>query len=112
MINVWRSIRSPVEQSPLALCDARTVADQDLVTAERRAADRIGELQLVNWNPKHHWSYYPLLNKDEALLIKTFDSALDGRAHRAIHTAFHNPSAPQNVVPRESIESRMLVFYE
>ena len=48
----------------------------------------------------------------EALLIKTFDSADDGRARRSIHTAFDNPRAPADAPPRESIESRLLVFYD
>ena len=45
-------------------------------------------------------------------MFKTFDSARDGRARRSIHTAFNNPLAPEDALPRESIESRMLVFYE
>jgi hypothetical protein len=48
----------------------------------------------------------------EALLIKTFDSADDGRATRTIHSAFENPLAPADAPPRESIESRMLVFFD
>jgi hypothetical protein len=111
IVNAWRSIRDPVVQSPLALCDTRTISDQDLVTSERRAMGRIGELQLVSWNPEHQWYYYPLMNRDEVLLIKTFDSARDGRARRSIHTAFIDPSAPEEAPPRESIESRILVFY-
>jgi len=47
----------------------------------------------------------------EALLIKTFDSAMDGRARRSIHTAFSNPLAAPDAPARESIESRLMVFY-
>ncbi len=112
IVNAWRSIRGPVVQSPLACCDARTIADADLVASERRAAERIGELQLVSWNPRHQWYYYPEMTRDEVLLFKTFDSARDGRARRSIHTAFSNPLAPEDALPRESIESRMLLFYD
>ena len=52
------------------------------------------------------------MTRDEVLLFKTFDSARDGRARRSIHTAFSNPLAPGDALPRESIESRMLVFYQ
>ena len=111
IVNVWRSISVPVLKSPLACCDATTIAAADLVASERRAQERIGELQLVSWNPAHRWYFYPEMGRDEALLIKTFDSATDGRARRSIHTAFSNPQAPPDAPARESIESRVLVFF-
>jgi len=112
IVNVWRSIRGTVWNSPLSCCDATTLSPSDLVASERRAHDRIGELELVSWNPVHRWYYYPEMTGDEALLIKTFDSAADGRATRTIHCAFDNPLAPAAAPPRESIESRMLVFFD
>jgi hypothetical protein len=51
IINVWRSIAGPVLNSPLACCDAQTIDATDLVASERRAKERIGELELVSWNP-------------------------------------------------------------
>lgn len=112
IINVWRSINGPIINSPLACCDATTLSAQDLIASERRAKERIGELELVSWNPAHRWYYYPEMQFDEALLIKTYDSATDGRARRSIHTAFDNPRAPASAAPRESIESRLLVFFD
>jgi hypothetical protein len=112
IINVWRSIRGTVLRSPLALCDAGSAAEADFVASERRAEDRIGELQLVTYNAGHRWYYYPEQQFDEALLIKTFDSATDGRARRVAHTAFDNPMVPATATPRESIESRLLVFFD
>jgi len=49
---------------------------------------------------------------DEAVLIKTFDSDLGGRARRSIHTAFANPDAPAGAGPRESMETRTLAFFD
>ena len=112
IINLWRSVAGPVLNSPLACCDAATLSAGDLVASERRAKERIGELELVTWNPAHRWYYYPEMQVDEALLIKTFDSARDGRARRSIHTAFSNPLAPADAPARESMESRLLVFFE
>lgn len=111
IVNVWRSIRGTVWTSPLTCCDATTLAPGDLVASERRAEDRIGELELVSWNPAHRWYYYPEMTFTEALLIKTYDSAQDGRATRTIHSAFHNTLAPADAPARESMESRLLVFY-
>ena len=110
IINVWRSIRGTVWNSPIACCDAASLATGNLVAAERRAHDRIGELEFATWNPGHRWYYYPEMSEREALLIKTFDSRKDG-ATRAIHTAFANPLAAVDAAPRESIESRLLVLY-
>ena len=112
IVNGWRSIAGRVLTTPLACCDATTLDPLDLVASERRAHDRIGELELVSWNPAHQWYYYPEMTREEALLIKTFDSARDGRARRSIHTAFINPLAPADAPPRESIESRLLVFFQ
>ncbi|MFP6811138.1 MAG: CmcJ/NvfI family oxidoreductase [Pseudohongiellaceae bacterium] len=111
IINVWRSISGPVIQSPLTCCDASTLVDTDFVASERRAKDRVGELELVSFSPDHRWYYYPEMTMTEVLLIKTFDTAQDGRACRSAHTAFDNPLAPLDAPPRESMESRMLIFY-
>ena len=79
---------------------------------ERHAKDRIGEVQQVTYNPAHRWFYYPRLQPDEALLIKTYDSATDGRARYSVHTAFEDPSAAPDAPPRESIESRAFLFFD
>jgi hypothetical protein len=52
------------------------------------------------------------MQPDEALLLKCYDSATDGRARFAPHTAFEDPTTPADAQPRESIEIRTLVFHE
>lgn len=111
IVNAWRSVAGPVITTPLACCDAGTLASGDLIASERRARERTGELELVRWNPSHRWYYYPEMQPDEVLLIKTFDSARDGRATRSAHTAFSNPLAAGDAPPRESIESRALLRF-
>ena len=49
---------------------------------------------------------------DEILLLKCFDSKIDGRARFAPHSAFADPTTPSDAPPRESIESRTLVFHK
>jgi hypothetical protein len=110
-INVWRPITGPVKTSPLAVCDARTVEPHDLVTSELRYPDRIGETYAVTYNPRHRWFYFPDMQADEALFIKCFDSARDGRARISVHTAFDDPTTAPNAPPRESIEVRMFAFF-
>lgn len=111
VVNVWRPIARPVQTSPLAVCDAASIAPTDLVAGDLVYRDRVGETYAITYNPTHRWFYFPQLQPDEAILIKCFDSAEDGRARFAAHTAFEDPTSPPNAPPRESIELRTLVFY-
>ena len=111
IVNVWRSIRGTVLDAPLALCDAASLAPRDLVSVERRAKERIGEIQQAVYNPAHRWYYFPRMEPDEALLIKTYDSATDGRARFTLHTSFEDPTAPAGAPPRESLETRCFAFF-
>lgn len=111
VINVWRPIRAPLEDAPLALCDARSVAFEDLVATDLVYRDRTGEIYYVQWNPAHRWFYAPRMRAEEALVFKVYDSAEDGCARFAPHSAFQDPTAPAAPLPRESIELRTLVFY-
>ncbi|MGI9412484.1 MAG: CmcJ/NvfI family oxidoreductase [Hyphomicrobiales bacterium] len=112
MVNVWRPIRGPVETAPLALADASSVPSEDVVAADLIYADRVGEIYYAAYNPAHRWVYFPQLERDEALLIKGYDTADDGRARFSLHTAFDDPTSPENAAPRESIEVRALVVFE
>jgi len=65
----------------------------------------------VRYNPLHRWFYVPEMRADEAILIKCYDSAQDGRARFTAHSAFEDPTAPADLLPRESIELRTLIFH-
>ena len=111
-INVWRPIRGPVKSSPLALVDASSIATGDLVTVDLVYEDRTGEIYHGLYNPDHRWYYFPDMEADEAVLIKCFDSARDGRARFNLHTSFDDPNTPEDAPARESIETRALVFFD
>ncbi len=111
IVNVWRSIAGPILNHALVICDAASVASEDLVAVERRAEERTGELQVALHNPEQKWFYFPEMQMDEALLFKTFDSETDGRARFTIHSSFDDPRAPRDSPPRESIETRCLLFF-
>jgi hypothetical protein len=111
IVQVWRPIRRPVETFPLAICDARSVAPNDLVVSERRYPNRIGQTYAVTYNPEHRWYWFPLMRREEALVFKVYDSLQDGRARFTAHTAFDDPTAPAGARPRESIEIRTLAFF-
>jgi len=112
VINVWRPIRGPVEESPLAVCDARSIAPRDWVASDLKYRDRTGEVYSITFNPDHRWFYFPRMQREEALLLKCYDSIDDGRARFTAHTAFDDPTSPPGASARESIETRTLVFFE
>jgi hypothetical protein len=111
IIQVWRAINKPIQANPLALADARSVAPEDLMVAERRYPHRVGQTYRLRYNPAHRWFYFPEMRRDEALVFKVFDSEKDGRARFTPHTSFDDPGLPPDSTPRQSIEARALAFF-
>lgn len=111
VINVWVPLRRRVESAPLAVCDARSIGTDDLISTDLHYRDRTGEVYSLRFNPVHRWYYFPLMQVDEALLLKCFDSDA-ARARFTAHTAFDDPSSPVDAAPRESIEVRALAFFD
>src|SRR6201999_1851216 len=66
VINLWRPIRGPLRDSPLAMCDASTGAAADLVASDLIYPNRSGETYSVRFNPEHRWFYIPEMTTDEA----------------------------------------------
>jgi hypothetical protein len=112
VINLWRPIRGPVLDAPLAMADGSTVEPRDLVASDLIYPNRKGEIYTVRYNPAHRWYYVPRMTADEALLLKCYDSLTDGRTRFGPHTAFIDPTTPSGAAPRESIEVRTLVFHK
>ena len=112
VINLWRPIRGPVQDTPLAMLDGRTVKDGDLVASDLIYPNRRGETYSVKYSSDHRWFYFPEMTPDEAILLKCYDSETDGRTRFGPHTAFVDPNTPADARPRESIELRTLVFHK
>lgn len=111
IINLWRPIVGPLRDAPLALADAQTAAAADFVATDLVYPDRTGEYYLLKYNPAHRWYYAPAMQPSEALLLKNYDSACDGRARFSPHGAFEDPGMPPDAPLRASIELRTLVFF-
>lgn len=109
IINVWRPIKT-ILKDPLAVADAHSVPDSDLVPIGLIYPDREGETYGVKPDPNIKWYYRYGQTPDLVTLIKCFDSKVDGRARRVPHTVFVNPET-ENEAGRESIEVRALVFH-
>lgn len=128
IVNVWRNIApEPVAMHPLAVCDNRSIDPADLVVFELHYADRIGENYFVKPAPGHRWYWYSGMTRDEALLIKQWDSAgtlarsngrrgddTDATAPTTftLHSAFEDPATLPDAPDRQSIEVRCLLVYE
>ena len=88
--------------------------------------DRVGENYFAKHSPEHRWHFYPALTRDEALLIKQWDSAgglarsqgarADGGATGpctfSFHSAFEDPTTPPDAPERWSIEVRCIALYD
>lgn len=110
VINVWKPIRGPVQEAPLAVCDARTIRAGDLVPTDLNYRDRAGEVYSLRFNPEHRWFYFPSMQANETMLLKCFDSDRT-LARFTAHSAFDDPTSPPDAPPRESIEVRTLAFF-
>jgi len=111
--NVWRNIaHDPIEAMPLGFVDAESIAPRDLAVCDLVYADRTGEIYQGVYNADHQWHYFPAMTRDEAILIKCYDSEKDGRARFSLHSAFDDPASPPNARPRESIEVRAFAFWD
>lgn len=130
MINFWRPIdgytkEKPLLTKPLAVCDPASVETKDTVHTALDAnlfhgkkgakSDQMG----LKYNSKHDWYYYPKMTDDEVLIFKQFefwkdDDPVEKResfpVRGVFHTAFDDPSTPDESPPRQSTECRVQVF--
>ena len=127
IVNVWRNIApEPVATRPLALCDAASVHPEELVVFEIHYRDRIGENYFAKHAPRHRWVYWSAMTRDEALLIKQWDSAGEmarskgaradadgggGPCTFSFHSAFEDPATPPDAPDRWSIEVRCAALF-
>ena len=111
IVNLWRPIGAPVQTWPLAVLDGRNLQAEDLVPSDLIYRDKIGETYAVVHRDRHRWFYFPQLRPDEVVLLKIYDSKVDGPVRLSAHTAFEDPTSPPGAPARRSIELRALVFY-
>jgi len=88
-INVWRSIdeENPVLTCLLAVCDARTVPEEDRICYDMRFPNRRGENYALRFNDKHHkWFMHSRMTfSKECLAFTVFDRV---EPIFVFHTAF------------------------
>lgn len=113
--HVWRALTPAPQDAPLALCDPRTVSDQDCIAADTildfpgSRADRL-EAVLFRHNPRHRWYYFPNMTPDEVIIFKDFDSDARGPC-RVPHTAFDDPTCPSHTPARVSLDLQLFAVF-
>jgi glutathione S-transferase len=110
-INVWKPIHNIVEERPLAMCDVTSSPPNDFFKLYLRYRDRVGENYVMRYNKEHKWWYFPKMNTEQVILLKTFDSEEDGRARFVGHSAFEDPTTRDDAPTRESVEIRTIAFF-
>jgi hypothetical protein len=109
-VNLWRPIRGPLRDAPLALCDGSSVRPESLQNVELRYPERTGEIYYLTHEAQQRWHFASDMSVEEAWLFKNFDSAPPGPGRVAPHSAFTDPRHLR-VSPRESIELRALAIF-
>lgn len=112
LVNVWRPIGASAERFPLAAANGRSMPPADHVAVDMIYADRVGEGCRCTDSAGQGWFYVGGIRNDEAMLLKCFDSAADGRTCHTAHTGFENPAAAPDAPPRRSIEVRAILAFD
>jgi hypothetical protein len=113
----------PTQDWPLALCDFRSIGDDEGVPNELYLVDKLPDHAFAEvdqskvvttrsqffFNPNHEWWYFPEMTRDEVLFFIFHDSD-HSRPWRVMHGAFRDPGV-QTGVPRHSIEVRTFAFF-
>ncbi|KAF2830930.1 hypothetical protein CC86DRAFT_344076 [Ophiobolus disseminans] len=114
-LGAWRPLKS-VRRDPLAVCDATSVTEADYQVRLREFA-RTGN-KSANYvmshegeEQRHEWWYMSEMQPDEMVVFKGYDTARDLAGWRCPHTAFRLEGS-EGEEPRESIEARIVCFWE
>jgi hypothetical protein len=93
------------------MCDVTSAAEDDMLKMMLRYRERTGEIFVMRYSGAHRWWYFPKMMPENVLLLKTYESEMDGRARFVGHSAFDDPDTPLDAPTRESIEIRMMAFF-
>ncbi|KAF2753971.1 GA4 desaturase family protein [Pseudovirgaria hyperparasitica] len=122
LINVWRPLKK-IPRDPLAMCDARSVAETDKVELTARlptwsgakyGASRPSLSALhVRYNEAHRWYFADEMTEDEVWVFKIWESLDDGSVAGGVaHSSFVDPRTRDVRELRESMEIRSLVWWD
>lgn len=107
--NTWQPIEREVQRNPLAMIDARTLSEGDVVDYYYTG---FGEGVLTSMpvaSSEHQFYYFSKMQPSEILVLKQLDTR-PGRAVTCPHTSF-DLQAPPEALGRRSIEVRLMCAF-
>lgn len=111
--SMWKPMAS-LKCLPLAVCDARTVFEENLVPNDQGADASVPHHQKsglgLAFNPKQRWYYLPDMTAEEALVLKIWDTDRD-LPQWVAHSAFVDPTSKSDENPRVVFDGRFFAFY-
>ncbi len=110
--NTWQPVDHVVEQNPLALIDATSLGPNDVIGYYYGTEDRNNLVAAPVYNPNHRWHYFNRMQLDELLMFKQLDSRPGQSTQVAPHSSFHDQSVSTDVLPRRSVETRIIAIWE
>lgn len=117
IINAWRPIRE-VRRDPLAVTDARSVPDGDILKVRLVYPDHEIDILEVKapMDPDkrpHRWYFKDRMGPGDVVFFTQFDSTPRADVPKRVpHTAFRDPRVDEGTAEaRSSIEVRVAVFY-
>ncbi|KAF5003989.1 hypothetical protein FDECE_9489 [Fusarium decemcellulare] len=111
LLNLWKPLKGPVRDCPLAVCDPATIDQNcDVCYVDLIDPTNVGELANIHYNVKQSWYYISDQKATEALVFKGYDSKKPDMLG-VPHCAFmKDANVPEDEV-RESIEVRAVAFF-
>ena len=107
IINAWLPCIEHVVDSPLTVCDFKTVSEEDL----GHTTDYFGEHYSILYNPNQQWYYIRDQGPHQVYFLRCFDSldGKDGISRFTPHTAIQDRTRLCNQ-SRKSVELRCIVI--
>jgi hypothetical protein len=74
---VWKVLRGPNNDWPLALCDYQTIdMENDTISSDVLHERSVGENVILHKNPKHTWYYLSNQDEDDLIVFRNVNSKL------------------------------------
>lgn len=110
--SLWRVLKGPTNDWPLALCDYRSVdVEHDTIASDIVVAHGDGSVEnsLIYFDKKQEWFYRSDMDIEDIIIFRQTDSS--GKMPKAWHASFEHPSTSTGpFLPRESVEVRVVVW--
>jgi len=109
MLTVWRPLVPVVKNAPLAMCDMRSVRDEDLLSVDKINPTHLNQSSYPYYNPTQNWYFLKNQTAEEPLCFLTYDSHAKTQLPGPPHATFEDPTGQSNFI-RESIEVRLVAI--